>query len=90
METLRSKVESALKKFVDDPEVDRLVLDDDVPPGKVAGTLISTQFEGKPSTERQDLIWDELDAVLDTLERSRVVIILAQTPEENRLYSESA
>ena len=88
-QTLKSKVKAALDRFVTDTSVEAIELED-VPPGKVAGTLVSKQFEGKPTPARQDLVWDALDAALDEYERTRVVIVLAETPEEHQLYKDSA
>jgi acid stress-induced BolA-like protein IbaG/YrbA len=88
--TIKPKVQQALQTLIVEPSAgDKLELED-VPPNKVAGTLISSKFEGLTHAQRQDLIWDELDAALDTYERTRVVIILAHTPEEYEARKESA
>jgi len=89
-ETIREKVERALGVFVADrARGDRVELED-VPPNKVGGVVISSRFEGMPLSERQDEIWRELDKALTPLERTQVVLILADTPEEYRILKESA
>jgi len=88
METVKSKMTRALSRFVAGP-ADRLTLED-VAPNKVSGMLVSSHFDGKSLSERQDLIWDELDKVLDPYERTRVVIVFADTPEEHKLYKDTA
>jgi hypothetical protein len=51
----------------------------------VAGTIVSTAFSGMTGTERQDLIWESLDKALTPYERTKIVIILAETPREHKV-----
>jgi hypothetical protein len=60
-----------------------------VQPDKVAGMVISKSFAGQTPSERQAQIWRYLDAQLSPYERTRVVFIVADTPEEHAALQES-
>ena len=77
--SLRDKVVEALKEAAG--ETARIELDD-VPGGKVGGLVLSGAFAGESASDRQDRIWKHLDAHLTPFERTRVVFIVTDTPEE--------
>jgi hypothetical protein len=78
-ESLKDKVASALKEAVG--ENARIELED-VPGGKVGGLVLSGSFASQSASERQDHIWKHLDARLTQYERTRIVFIVTDTPEE--------
>lgn len=87
--SLRAKVEDALRPLLGVAPSDKLELED-VSPNKVGGTLVASKFRGLTHAERQDLIWDALDAALTPHERTRIVIIVANTPEEHKVLRKGA
>lgn len=50
--------------------------------GRYRFAVTSEQFNGMPQMERQDLIWQVVDAVLSRNEVLDVSIILAYSPQE--------
>jgi len=62
---------------------------EDVAPDKVAGTVLSATFEPLSPSERQERIWEELDQLLTPAERTRIVFIVADTPEEYEAIREA-
>jgi hypothetical protein len=54
----------------------------------VAGMVISKSFAGQTPSERQAQIWHYLDAQLLPYERSRVVFIVTDTPQEHAALQE--
>ena len=50
--------------------------------GRIIGDLVSPSFKGKRDHERQQLIWDALDAELGAEAASLVGMLLAYTPDE--------
>jgi len=56
---------------------------DSVEPAKVAGLVLSTTFIGLSPSERQELIWKSFDARLTPHERTRIIFIVADTPQEH-------
>lgn len=63
---------------------------EDVAPDKVAGTVLSGSFAKQSPTERQDRIWKSLDLHLSPFERTRVVFIVTDTPDESDALKEAA
>jgi hypothetical protein len=87
--TLKEKVERALRKASEDDP--RAVIElEDVPPDKVAGRVLSSSFGPLSPSERQDRIWTHLDDALDAHERTKIVFIVTDTPEEWRTLHEVA
>jgi hypothetical protein len=78
---LRTRIERALLKACPDDPTARINLED-VPPDKIAGYVLSTTFEKWSPSERQELIWKELDDSLSAAERTRIVFIVTDTPDE--------
>ena len=56
---------------------------------KISGSVISSTFRGKRDHERQDLIWDALEAEFGVESPRMVGMLLAYTPDEWNLGSES-
>jgi hypothetical protein len=54
-----------------------------VEPGKVTGLVLSTAFIGMSPSDRQELIWKSLDKSLSPGERTRIIFIVADTPQEH-------
>lgn len=52
------------------------------PNGNVGGFVISPTFAGKSQIERQNMIWDFLDANLDQEKIRHIVSLVTITPEE--------
>lgn len=50
--------------------------------GQVTGILTSSIFENMREYQRQNMIWDVLEAELNDEELERITIIIANTPEE--------
>lgn len=77
--SLKDKVAEALKEAVGE---DARIELEDVPGDKVGGLVLSGSFAGQSASDRQDHIWKHLDAHLSPFERTRVVFIVTDTPEE--------
>lgn len=77
--SLKDKVADALREAVG--ESARIDLED-VPGDKVGGLVLSGSFAGQSASDRQDQIWKHLDAHLSPFERTRIVFIVTDTPEE--------
>jgi|HubBroStandDraft_2_1064218.scaffolds.fasta_scaffold1724770_1 hypothetical protein len=60
-----------------------------VEPDKVAGLVLSTSFAGQSPSERQNRLWRQLDASLTPYERTRIVFIVADTPDEHAALQET-
>jgi len=52
------------------------------PEGRVSGFVISESFTGKSQIERQDMLWDTLDEVLDEEKNLKIIGLLTMTPAE--------
>jgi acid stress-induced BolA-like protein IbaG/YrbA len=50
--------------------------------GSLKGFLISPTFFGMPQLDRQNMVWDYLDARLSEEDRSRILSLLTVTPQE--------
>ena len=77
--SLKEKVAEALK-LAAGPDA-HIELDDE-PGGKIGGVVLSGAFADQSPTERQDHLWRHLDAQLTPFERTRILFIVADTPEE--------
>jgi len=85
---LKEKVERALRKACE--EDPRAVIElEDVPPDKIAGRVLSGSFGPLSPAERQDRIWMHLGDALDARERTKIVFIVTDTPEEWRILREA-
>ena len=63
---------------------------EDVAPDKVGGLVLSGSFAPLSPTERQDHIWKSLDQHLNAFERTRVVFIVTDTPDEYEALKKAA
>lgn len=50
--------------------------------GKVGGHIISEQFRGESQTNRQNMLWNELQKHLSQAELTNIVALLTVTPAE--------
>lgn len=55
---------------------------EETPAGRVGGFVISESFSGKSQIERQNLLWDKLDKILDREKRFKIIALLTMTPAE--------
>jgi len=86
-ESLKDKVAAALIEAVGE---DAQIQLDDVPVDKVAGLVLSGSFASQSPSERQDRIWQSLDRRLNSFERTRVVFIVTDTPDEYAALKKAA
>jgi acid stress-induced BolA-like protein IbaG/YrbA len=77
MGQLEEKLTRILKKEF--PAFESINVQDD---DGIIAVLVSREFEGLESIDRQNRIWDVLDRSLLPEERRQVQIIVAATPEE--------
>lgn len=85
--SLKEKVADALKEAVGDGA--RIELED-APGDKIGGLVLSTSFASQAPSERQDRIWKALDQHLTPFERTRIVFIVTDTPEEYEALKKAA
>lgn len=78
---LKNRIETALRKACPEDPSARISLED-VPPDKIAGYILSDSFAESSPSERQELIWKQLDDELSPSERTKIVFIVTDTPEE--------
>jgi hypothetical protein len=78
-QSLKEKVAEALKEAVG---ADARIELEDAAGDKVGGLVLSRSFASQSASERQDRIWTHLDAHLSPFERTRIVFIVTDTPEE--------
>jgi len=52
------------------------------PTGRIGGFIISDSFLGKSQIERQNMLWDKLDNILDEEINSKVIGLLTMPPDE--------
>lgn len=85
--SLKDKVTDALKEAAGE---DARIELEDAPSDKVGGLVLSGSFAKMSPSERQDLIWNHLDLHLSPFERTRVVFIVTDTPEEYEALKKAA
>jgi hypothetical protein len=85
--SLKQKVTDALGEALGS---DARIQLDDVAPDKVAGLVLSGSFASQTPTERRDHIWKFLDLHLNPFERTRVVFIVTDTPDEYNALQKAA
>ena len=83
--SLKEKVTDALKEAVPDAHIEL-----DAPEDKIGGLVLSGSFASQSPSERQDRIWRHLDDHLTPYERTRVVFIVTDTPEEYEALKQAA
>ena len=85
--SLMDKVADALKEAVgEDARIELEV----VPNDKIGGLVLSGSFASESPSERQDRIWKSLDLHLSPFERTRIVFIVTDTPEEYETLKKAA
>ncbi len=55
---------------------------EETPEGRVGGFIISESFLGISQIERQNMLWDKLDKILDEEKRLKIIGLLTMTPAE--------
>ena len=55
---------------------------EETPNGKVGGFIISPTFAGKAQIERQNIVWDYIDAHLNREQILHIISLVTVTPEE--------
>ncbi|QTA83860.1 Uncharacterized protein dnl_62810 [Desulfonema limicola] len=50
--------------------------------GRIGGFVISESFMGKSHIDRQNMLWDKLDRILDEDKRAKIIGLLTMTPVE--------
>ena len=55
---------------------------DMTPAGRFGGFVISETFSGMSHIERQNILWERLDKMLDEEKRLKIVGLLTMTPAE--------
>ena len=58
--------------------------------GNIGGILSSNDFSGMDETARQELVWDKLKSKLTEDERRHIVSLITVTPEEEKMFKQSA
>lgn len=64
------------------PEADALKFELSEDGEKISGYIVSREFKGVEDADRQDRVWDILESNLSPAEQSRILSVLAYTPEE--------
>jgi len=82
---LTEKLERILKAKFADGAAFRA---DQTPEGRVIATIVSGSFEGKSEYQRQDELWQVFEDELSEDEKARIVIVIANTPDEDRALKE--
>jgi hypothetical protein len=57
--------------------------------GKLFGLMVSSQFDKMPDRKRQKLLWGVLTKSLPLAERACITSIMAFSPDEDNLMTES-
>jgi hypothetical protein len=86
-QSLREKVAAALVEATGE---DAHVELEDVPDEMIGGLVLWHSFAPLSPSERQDRIWKSLDERLTPFERTRVVFIVTDTPEEYATLKKAA
>lgn len=58
--------------------------------GKVAGFVVSSEFDSLTDMERQDSLWNLLRSFLTDEETYQIIAIITVSPEEYEAYSEES
>jgi len=75
----KEEIENILNQIgLKNPELDIEV----TPTGRIGGFVISESFIGKSHIDRQNMLWDKLDRILDEEKRTKIIGILTMTPVE--------
>ena len=64
------------------PDADSLKFEVSEDGDKISGYIVSREFKGMEDADRQDRVWDVLEKILSPNEQSRILSVLAYTPEE--------
>jgi hypothetical protein len=64
------------------PDADALKFELSEDGDKISGYIVSREFAGMEDADRQDRVWDVLEKILSPSEQSRILSVLAYTPED--------
>jgi len=64
------------------PNADALKFEVNEDGEKIMGYVVSKEFSGMEDADRQDRVWDVLESALSPTEQSRILSVLAYTPDE--------
>jgi acid stress-induced BolA-like protein IbaG/YrbA len=64
------------------PDADALKFELNEDGDKISGYIVSREFTGMEDADRQDRVWDVLEKILSPSEQSRILSVLAYTPED--------
>jgi len=64
------------------PEAEAVKLDLNKEDGKISGYIVCKDFNGMEDADRQDQLWDVLEKNLSIAEQSRILSVIALTPDE--------
>ena len=75
----RQELESILSRI----GLENPILEIDMTPtGRFGGFVISETFSGMPHIDRQNMLWDGLEKILDEEKQSKIIALLTMTPAE--------
>ena len=75
----REELENALLRI----GIENPILEIEVKPsGRLGGFVISETFSGMPHIDRQNMLWDGLEKILDEEKQSKIIALLTMTPAE--------
>lgn len=66
------------------PEAEALTFEMSDDGQRINGYVVSKDFQGMEDADRQDRVWDVLENNLAVAEQSRILSVIALTPEEGR------
>lgn len=76
---LKKELELILNQIgLQDPEIEL----EENPAGRIGGFVISETFMNQSHIDRQNMLWDKLDNILDEEKRTKIIGILTMTPLE--------
>lgn len=70
------------------PSAQEIIVEPATDGERVKGLIISGEFAGADDADRQDQVWDVLEAKLSQTEQRRVLSLIAYTPDEYRAFKE--
>ena len=66
------------------PEAEALKFEMSPDGQKISGYVIAREFAGMEDADRQDRVWDVLESNLSPAEQSRILKVIAYTPDEGQ------
>lgn len=76
---LKKELEMILNQIgLENPDIEL----EEKPSGRIGGFVISETFMNQSHIDRQNMLWDRLDNILDEEKRTKIIGILTMTPLE--------